>query len=189
MRGPQLDPQRLEILDRRRLRRAVRARARQPAHAGHARDADERAAPRGRHRRDERLERRDHPVVVDVHDLAERGQIAFARDRALADAGVRDHDVGAPVRGDEARRGERERIGVAHVGRVDRDRGLGKAWRELGERIGAPGDEAERRAVPRVFGGEREAEPAGGAGDEDLERGRGVHAGAMGITASCPALA
>ncbi len=54
---------------------------------------------------------------------------------------------------------------------------------------GAPGDEAERRAVPRVFGGEREAEPAGGAGDEDLERGRGVHAGAMGITASCPALA
>jgi hypothetical protein len=41
---------------------------------------------------------------------------------------------------------------------------------ERGERVAATGDEAENRAAPCVFAGEREANATRSAGNENLKR-------------------
>jgi hypothetical protein len=40
---------------------------------------------------------------------------------------------------------------------------------EARQRVGAAGYEAENRAAPRIFGGEREADATRGAGNENLQ--------------------
>ena len=125
---------------------------------------------RGAHGGGERLERGDHAEVIDIHHFAEGAQIAVAGDRTAADAGVGDHDVRQAVLRDELRGRLGERFGVANVDGIDRDGILRMGLLEGGEGFATAGNEAENRAAPRIFGGEREANAARGAGNENLQR-------------------
>ena len=90
-------------------------------------------------------------------------------DRAAADAGIGDHDVRQAVLRDELRGRVGERFGVAHVDGIDGDGVLRMGLLEGGEGVAAAGNEAENRAAPRIFVGEREADAARGAGNENLQ--------------------
>jgi hypothetical protein len=164
-----LDAQRFQILERSRLRRAVRAGPGQTAHASDAGDPNQRAFLRGNHRGGERLEGGDHAEVVDIHHFAEGAQIAVPGDRAAADAGIGDHDIRQTVLRDELRGRFGERFRVADVDGIDEDGILRMGLLESGEGVTAAGNQAESRAAPRIFGGEREADATRGAGNENLQ--------------------
>ena len=90
-------------------------------------------------------------------------------DRAAADAGIGDHDVRQAVPRDELRGRVGERFGVANVDGIDGDGVLRMGLLEGGESVAAAGNEAENRAAPRIFGGEREAYATRCAGNENLQ--------------------
>jgi hypothetical protein len=90
-------------------------------------------------------------------------------DRAAADAGIGDHDVRQAVPRDELRGRIGERLGVANVDRIDGDGVVRMGLLERSKGVAAAGNEAENRAAPRIFGGEREADATRGAGNENLQ--------------------
>ncbi len=172
----QLDAQALEQFDRRGLRRRVRRRSRDAAESGDARDADERPAPRGAHRPDERMERVDDARDVGVEHRAERLEVLRVLDqRSPRNAGVGDHDVGHAVLRVEIARGGDHRARVANVDRVGGDRRGRNRPRDALELLAAPRHEPQRRTASGIVSGERLAQPGGCAGQEDPERHVGTH--------------
>ncbi len=164
----QLDAQAFEVGNRRGLRRAVRARARDAAEAGDARDADERAVPRRAHRRDERLERVHDAHDVGVENRPERRQILrVVGERPARDAGIGDHDVRRAEARAEIGGGRGKRRRVANISRVDRDARGVERLRDARELGFASREQADARTPRGVMPGERGADARRRAGDED----------------------
>lgn len=91
------------------------------------------------------------------------------RIHAVADARIRNDDIRHPVARHEVARRRPQCQRIAHVDSVAmhgvrmRQRGC-----QIGELVAASADQSENGALRRVMTGERLAQPARGAGDEDL---------------------
>ena len=89
---------------------------------------------------------------------------------ADADAGIGDDDVGQPLRGDAGAAGGGDRVDVAHIGAVDAPSAPASMPCALAQRRdlgGAPRDQREPVAGAVEARGQRLADAARGAGDED----------------------
>ncbi len=166
-RSAQLHAQAFEVADGGRFRGAVGAGAGQAAITGHARHADQLAAPGPAHSRDEGVEGVHHPDHVGVEDfLEDRDVVRMVGRGAVRDAGVGDDQVGHAMLRHEVGGRCLQGAGIANVGNV----GIGprrQSSAEGFEEIAAAGEEPQPGALAGVVARERLADAAGGARQED----------------------
>jgi hypothetical protein len=149
-----LQPQRLEVGDGRRLARAVGARTGQAADAGHTRNACQRASAVGAHggqKRGECIEERHH---VHIDDPSKYRRIGSLRgERAGADAGIGNHDVGRAKFGNKPPGRIIERIPIGDVDGKGPDCGRCQPLGDTREKIMPPRNQREHRLrmAPGIF--------------------------------------